>query len=32
MNYVLIRGKYDLHGILARRHCRSRYGTKWWYR
>lgn len=32
MNYILIRGKYDLQGILARRHCRSRYGTRWWYR
>lgn len=32
MNYVLIRNKYDLQGILARRHSRSRYGTRWWYR
>lgn len=32
LNYVTIRGKYDLQGILARRHSRSRYGTRWWYR
>jgi small subunit ribosomal protein S12 len=32
LNYILIRGKYDLQGILARRKGRSRYGTRWWYR
>lgn len=32
MNYSIIRGKLDLQGILARRHSRSRYGTKWWFR
>lgn len=32
LNYILIRGKYDLLGVLARRHGRSKYGTKWWYR
>jgi small subunit ribosomal protein S12 len=32
MHYILVRGKYDLQGILARRHSRSRYGTRWWFR
>jgi len=32
VNFKLIRGKYDLGGILGRRNGRSKYGTRKWKR
>jgi len=31
MKYKLVRGAKDLHGIMARRKARSKYGTRFWY-
>jgi small subunit ribosomal protein S12 len=30
VKYKMIRGKYDLHGIVKRQNARSKYGTKAW--
>jgi small subunit ribosomal protein S12 len=32
VRYKVVRGKFDLHSVMERRNCRSKYGTKLWYR